>query len=217
MSRKSKKLAFEVNGKENVDSQRHLWEHDIIRGRNQYGAYNNLRSVYLLAPSPFFFLLLWKRQISLLACHWSPVKKALDVGRFFSEKFNFFSTRKNAQSCRKRRRRWRLKKDVKCEHSLKIYFPIFSLNFSILIAHLKKRIHFNGTHFINTGRIFCLTRGPTRSRINVDAQCCQLMSSSHCTILARFFTCRQVLINRRQMPDIGGKSVLVHASDNHTV
>ncbi len=46
MSRKSKKLAlalaFEVNGKENVDSQRRLWVHDIIRGRNQYGAYNNL-------------------------------------------------------------------------------------------------------------------------------------------------------------------------------
>ncbi len=35
------------------------------------------------------------------------------------------------------------------------------------------------------------------------------MSSSHCTILARFFTCRQVLINRRQMPDrrqIGARS-----------
>ncbi len=46
MSRKSKKLAlalaFEVNGKENVDSQRRLWVHDILRGRNQYGAYNNL-------------------------------------------------------------------------------------------------------------------------------------------------------------------------------
>ncbi len=72
MSRKSKKLAlalaFEVNGKENVDSQRPL------------------------STSTFsiFFLLLWKRQISLLACHWSAVKKALDVGHFFSEKFNFF-------------------------------------------------------------------------------------------------------------------------------
>ncbi len=40
------------------------------------------------------------------------------------------------------------------------------------------------------------------------------MASSHCTILARFFTCRQVLINRQQMPDIGGKTVLVHARDN---
>ncbi len=36
------------------------------------------------------------------------------------------------------------------------------------------------------------------------------MSSSHCTILARFFT-------RRQIPEIVGKSVLVHASDNHAV
>ncbi len=64
MSRKSKKLAlalaFEVNGKENVDSQRRL--------------------------RPFFFLLLWKRQISLLACHWSAVKKALDVGLRAAEK-----------------------------------------------------------------------------------------------------------------------------------
>ncbi len=34
-------------------------------------------------------------------------------------------------------------------------------------------------------------------------------------ILARFFTRRQVLINHGQMPEIGGKSVLVHASDNY--
>ncbi len=44
-----------------------------------------------------------------------------------------------------------------------------------------------------------------------------LMPSSHCTILARFFTRRQVLINRRQMAEIGGKSVLVPASDNRAV
>ncbi len=44
-----------------------------------------------------------------------------------------------------------------------------------------------------------------------------LMLRSHCTILARFFTRRQVLINRWQMPHIGGKSVLVHASDNRAV
>ncbi len=43
------------------------------------------------------------------------------------------------------------------------------------------------------------------------------MPSTHCTILARFFTRRQVLINRRQMPEIGGKSVLVPASDNRAV
>ncbi len=44
-----------------------------------------------------------------------------------------------------------------------------------------------------------------------------LMPSSHCTILAQFFTRRQVLINRRQMPEIGGKSVLVPAKDNRAV
>ncbi len=38
------------------------------------------------------------------------------------------------------------------------------------------------------------------------------MPSSHCTILARFFTRRQVLINRRQMPEIVGKSVLVYVT-----
>ncbi len=44
-----------------------------------------------------------------------------------------------------------------------------------------------------------------------------VMPSSHCMILARFFTRRQVLINRRQMAEIGGKLELVHASDNRTV
>ncbi len=44
-----------------------------------------------------------------------------------------------------------------------------------------------------------------------------IMPSSHCTILARFFTRGQVLINRRQMPEIGGKSALVPASDNRAV
>ncbi len=53
-----------------------------------------VRSVYLPAPSPFFFLLLWKRQISLLACHWSAVKKALDVGRFFQKSGTFFNSKK---------------------------------------------------------------------------------------------------------------------------
>ncbi len=83
MSRKSKKLAlalaFEVNGKENVDSQRRIIYHTAPC------APKLVRSVYQPAPSPFFFLLLWKRQISLLACHWSAVKKALDVGRFFQK------------------------------------------------------------------------------------------------------------------------------------
>ncbi len=35
-------------------------------------------------------------------------------------------------------------------------------------------MNFNGTNFINAARIFCLTRGPTRSWRNGDAQCCQL-------------------------------------------
>ncbi len=43
------------------------------------------------------------------------------------------------------------------------------------------------------------------------------MPSSHCTILARFFSSRQVLINHRQKPGIGGKSMLVHARDNHSM
>ncbi len=36
--------------------------------------------------------------------------------------------------------------------------------------------------------------------------CTALMPSSHCTILARFFTRRQVLINRRQMPKLEARS-----------
>ncbi len=43
-----------------------------------------------------------------------------------------------------------------------------------------------------------------------------LMLSSHCSILALIFTRRQVLW-LRQMPEIRGKSVLVHTSDNHAV
>ncbi len=35
------------------------------------------------------------------------------------------------------------------------------------------QIHFNGSNFFNA-RIFCLTRGLTRSWRNGDAQCCQL-------------------------------------------
>ncbi len=47
--------------------------------------------------------------------------------------------------------------------------------------------------------------------------CFPIMPSSHCPILARFFTRRQVLLNHRQMPKIGGISVLIHASDNRAV
>ena len=45
----------------------------------------------------------------------------------------------------------------------------------------------------------------------------QVKPSSDCMILAQFLARRQVLRNRRQMPEIIGKSVLVHASDNHAV
>ncbi len=66
-----------------------------------------VRFVYRLS-SPFFllFLLLWRRlatRLSLVSC-----QKALDVGRFFQK--TFFNLKKNALSCRKRRRRWRFKK-----------------------------------------------------------------------------------------------------------
>lgn len=43
------------------------------------------------------------------------------------------------------------------------------------------------------------------------------MPSSDCMILATILARRQVLRNRRQMPEITGKSALVHASDNHAV
>ncbi len=83
----SKKLAFEVNGEENVGSQLCLWMCDI-QGRKQYGAYNlvqelrlddarfaacfRLDSFVLLSynslcsetSSPFF--LLWKRLATLI-------------------------------------------------------------------------------------------------------------------------------------------------------
>ena len=94
MSRKRKlalALAFEVTGEENAGSQRCLWVHDIIRGRKLYGAYNNLVQELRLDDARFvayiflLFLLLWKRQFSLLACHWSAVKKAIDVGRSFQK------------------------------------------------------------------------------------------------------------------------------------
>ncbi len=68
-------MAFEVNGKENVDSQRRL----------STGTFS-------------IFFLLWKRQISLFACHWSAVKKALDVGRFFQ---NFFQLEKTLRAAEK--------------------------------------------------------------------------------------------------------------------
>ncbi len=44
-----------------------------------------------------------------------------------------------------------------------------------------------------------------------------VIQSLHCTILALIFTRQQVLWNRRQMPEIWGKSVLVHMSDSPAV
>ncbi len=73
----------------------------------------------------------------------------------------------------------------------------------------------NHTRFINLGLPLALGR-VLYAHIATLADS-YLMPSSHCTILARFFTRRQVLINRRQMPEIGGKSVLVPASDNRAV
>ncbi len=71
MSRKSKKLAlalaFEVNGKEKVDSQRRIIYHTAPC------APKLVRSVYLPAPSPFFFLVVMETtdlatRLSLVSC-----------------------------------------------------------------------------------------------------------------------------------------------------
>ncbi len=57
----------------------------------------------------------------------------------------------------------------------------------------------------------------TCAHTNIHTHTEKLMPSSHCMILARFFNRRQVMINRQQMHNIGGKSVLVHVRDNHAV
>ncbi len=95
-----------------------LWERDIIRGRKLYGASNNLvqelrlddarfhstpcapklvRSVYRLSFSFSCY-----GNDSALACHWSAVKKALDIGRIFQKSLSFFNF--------KRSWRWHFKK-----------------------------------------------------------------------------------------------------------
>ncbi len=53
-----------------------------------------------------FFLLLWKRKVSLFACHWSAIKKALDVGRYFFRKVESW---KRFWAAEKKHWRWRLK------------------------------------------------------------------------------------------------------------
>ncbi len=106
-SRKSKKLAlalaFEVNGKEKVDSQRRIIYHTAPCAPKLE------RSVYLPAPSPYFFLVMettdLATRLSLVSCQKGAWRRA-----FFSEKLNFFQLEKNAQSCRKRCWRWRFKK-----------------------------------------------------------------------------------------------------------
>ncbi len=57
----------------------------------------------------------------------------------------------------------------------------------------------------------------TCAHTNIHTHREKLMPSSHCTILARFFNRRQVMINRQQMHNIGGRSVLVHVRDNRAV
>ncbi len=57
----------------------------------------------------------------------------------------------------------------------------------------------------------------TCAHTNIHTHTEKLMPSSHCTILARFFNRRQVMINRQQMHNIGGRSVLVHVRDNRAV
>ncbi len=101
--------AFEVKGEGNVGSQRRLWERDIIPGRKLHGAFNNLVQELRLADARFHTtsapkligsvnLLLFSccfccyGNDSPLPCHWSAVKKALDVGRFFLRKVELFST-----------------------------------------------------------------------------------------------------------------------------
>ncbi len=61
-----------------------------------------------------------------------------------------------------------------------IYIYIYIYISAVKVSALSQ-ITFNGTHFINTRltqRIFCLTRGPTRSCRNGDAQCCKLSNSA---------------------------------------
>ncbi len=83
MSRKSKKLAlalaFEVNGKENVDSQRRLWLHDI-----SYSSLWSETSTINLSTGTFSIFFLVVMETTDLATRLSLVsKKALDVGLFF--------------------------------------------------------------------------------------------------------------------------------------
>ncbi len=54
----------------------------------------------------------------------------------------------------------------------KVYIYIYIT--AVKVNNTLTKRNFNGTNFINAARIFCLTRGPTRSWRNGDAQCCQL-------------------------------------------
>ncbi len=57
--------------------------------------------VHLPAPSPFFSCCYGNDRSRYLLVIGQAVKKALDVGRFFSEKLNFFNS-KNAQELQKK-------------------------------------------------------------------------------------------------------------------
>ncbi len=73
MSRKSKKLAlvlaFELNGEDIFNSQRRLWMHDIIWGRNQYTAYNNFVQELWLDDAWLAEYFRKKKNVNLKTCY----------------------------------------------------------------------------------------------------------------------------------------------------
>ncbi len=143
MSKKSKKLAlalaFEVSGEGNVSSQWRLWVCDIIRGRKQYGAYNDLVQELRLDDALFaayfrldrvFVLILYNSLcsetsticlpavFSIFSCCYGKTRCLLVLVScqkgawhrvLFFRKVELFSTWKDALSCRKRHR-WCFKK-----------------------------------------------------------------------------------------------------------
>ncbi len=53
--------------------------------------------VYLPAPCPFFSCCYGNDRSHYSLVHWSAVKKALDVGRFFQKSWTFFNTLRAAE------------------------------------------------------------------------------------------------------------------------
>ncbi len=64
-----------------------------------------------------------------------------------------------------------------------------------LVLSKLTQIHFNGTNFIYTVHTFFLTRGPTRSWRNGDAQCCQL--SNIADVFINFFPSKKHLAKKQ--------------------